>query len=182
MKHEALKITVVVALVWMISGCGSFGMFTNGRLVDAPLTRHHQHDLAQDQPDAQRAKVFFIRPQTEHVQGYPDNDLAVDLDGQPLLSLAKGEYTVLYLSPRTVSITMRNLTQTRGRWEVEELKRSGQFELKPGQTYYILAHNVDGEFRGVHFEPKSIPVYEAREIARHLVPYGRARKQHAGTW
>jgi hypothetical protein len=83
---------------------------------------------------------------------------------------------MLYVKPREVAITMSNKTQTRGRWEVEELSYTRRFAFESGQTYYIEAKPVDGEFRGAHFIPTELTLIEAKKASRHLSPIGRARK------
>lgn len=167
MRFLTVKLLAVALTALSLVACTGGGNFT--------LTRHYAHELVQSDLNELHAKVYFIRPHTEHAQGFADNDLTVDVDGQRLLALSKGEYALVHLRPRAVNITMRNLTQTRGRWEVEELKRSHQFDFKPGETYFILADNVDGEFRGVYFVPKSIPLHEARAAAEHARASGAAR-------
>jgi hypothetical protein len=132
------------------------------------------HSLIQTDQSRPHATVYFIRPKTEHPTGYPDNPLEVDVDGEQLMKLGKAEYTLVYLKPREVSITLRDITQVRGRWELTEMARTRQFNLQEGETYFILTDMINGEFRGVIFIPKALSKFEAKNIARHLVPVGEA--------
>lgn len=129
------------------------------------------------QPDltAEYAKVYFMRPPTEQPQGYADNPVTVEIDHEKLLELAKGDYALVYLKPRSVTISVRNLTQVRGRWEVTPQDRSRNFDFAAGKTYFILTRPVNGEFRGVAFIPEGVGLYEAKNIAKLLKPTGEAK-------
>lgn len=132
------------------------------------------HSLIQQDLSEPYANVYFIRPNTEHTQGFPDNPLIVEVNGERLMQLGKGEYTLARLKARDITITMRAKTQVRGRWEVTGMAQVRKFNLEPGQTYFILAKNVDGEFRGVTFVPESISQFDAKQISAPLKATGAA--------
>lgn len=134
------------------------------------------HALIQGAAAESFARVYFIRPNTEHPTGFADNPLIVDVSGERLMQLGKGEYTMLHLKARDITITLRNQTQVRGRWEVTEMKQSRKFNLEPGQTYFILAKLVDGEFRGATFVPESITLPDAKRVGDGLRAVGVAGK------
>lgn len=134
------------------------------------------HALIQGEAAESYARVYFIRPNTEHPAGFADNPLIVEAGGERLMQLGKGEYTMLHLKARDITITLRNQTQVRGRWEVTEMKQSRKFNLEPGQTYFILAKMVDGEFRGVTFVPESITLSDAKRVGGALRAVGVAGK------
>ena len=157
-------------LVLLLSGC-------SGKLLDLSLTRHFDHNYLQKDESQPYARVYFLRPNSEHPLGFSDNSLVVEVDGQRLLRMGKGEYTLLYMKPRQMTITTRNKTQLRGRWEVEEMSRSRTFTFADGETYYIVLKPFDGEFRGVHFTPEQVALYQARDIADKLVSAGRAIRE-----
>lgn len=138
-----------------------------------------RHELIQHNTDAESeyAKVYFIRPGTEHMQGFPDNPLKIHLNGQKLLELGKGEYTLLYLKPQRSTVTLENLTQTRGRWEVETMRRTRTFDFDAGQTYFLVTQPVDGEFRGVHFMPELVSQVDAKIISQKLKAVGKAKRR-----
>ena len=150
----------------IVSGCSMF------RVSDV----NDSHSLVQLDQSRPYATVYFIRPATEHATGYADNVLDVELDDEDLMSLAKAEYTLVYLKPRDVTITLRNRTQVRGRWEVTEMSRSRQFSFKAGETYFIQTTMIDGEFRGAHFIPEALSLFDARKAARYLQPADLARE------
>ena len=167
MKQSKLTSLLVLLLsVTLLSGCGLLQVSK----VDGT------HGLIQAEQNRPHATVYFIRPKTEHAAGYADNLLAVELDGEGLMKLGKGEYTMVYLKPRDVTITLRNLTQVRGRWEVAEMKQSRQFDFKDGETYFIQTTMFDGEFRGARFIPKALSLFDAKKAVRYLQPAGLARE------
>ncbi len=141
---------------------------------------NQSHSLMQADLNRPHATVYFIRPRTEHVAGYADNELDVELDGEDLISLGKAEYTLVYLKPRDVTISLHNRTQVRGRWEVAEMERSRQFSFKAGETYFILTKMIDGEFRGAHFIPESLSLVDAKLAVQYLTPAGLARSHPVG--
>lgn len=136
-----------------------------------------KHPLLQNTVSNESASVYFIRPHTEHPQGFADNPLKIYADDSLLMTLGKGEYTLVYLKTQPMSLTLTNLTQTRGWWEIEMLKQTRQFEFDGGKTYFIVAQPVDGEFRGVHFTPKNVSQFDAKKIlADRVTPVGNARQ------
>jgi len=135
-----------------------------------------QHSLIESDQQLAHAKVYFIRPGTEHPQAFADNPLEVFVGTEKLLDLRKGEYTLVAIKPQPVQITLKNLTQTRGRYELEKIERSRSFEFAADQTYYIVTEPFDGEFRGVHFTPVAKTAHEARAIVASLRKVGAARK------
>ncbi len=137
---------------------------------------NEQHSSIEPQQQLAHAKVYFIRPWTEHPQGFADNPLEVFMGAEKLLDLRKGEYTLVAIKPQQTQITLKNLTQTRGRYELEKLERSRRFDFEADQTYYIVTEPFDGEFRGVHFTPEAKTKYEARDIVATLRTVGAARR------
>lgn len=164
MKKMIFKwVGAAMASVFVLAGCTSTHI-------------NPGHSLLQSDLKSEFAKVYFLRPPTEHVQGYADNPLIVEVDSERLLELGKGDYALAYLKPRSVSITARNLTQTRGRWEVTPQTRTRSFDFAAGKSYFILMRPVDGEFRGVAFIPESVGLFEAKNIAKVLKPTGDAKR------
>ncbi len=165
-QFKLIPLFVLLLSAILLSGCGLL------RVSKVDST----HGLMQADLNRPYAKVYFIRPKTEHVAGYADNVLDVELDGEDLVKLGKGEYVLIYLKPRDVTITLRNHTQVRGRWEVTEMSQSRQFSFKADETYFIQTRMFDGEFRGARFIPETLSLPAARETTRYLVPAGLARQ------
>lgn len=163
--------------VWLMA------IFMVALLPACSVTRvNHDHSLAQSDLSESYANVYFIRPNTEHPHGFADNPLVVDVNGERLMKLGKGEYTMARLKARDITVTMSAQTQVRGRWEVTEMKQDRKFNLEPGETYYILAKMVDGEFRGVTFIPESISQLEAGQIVPSLSTGSINSSSNKGGW
>jgi hypothetical protein len=139
-----------------------------------------QHPLIVAGAGGPTATVYFIRPDPERAMGYSDNPVDIDLNQEPLLKLARGEYTVLSLIPRDAIFTLRNQTEAGGNWNVKELERQYRFSFAPGGTYYLVVKPVDGEFRGVHFRAENVDANTARQVAAQLHAAGAARQQPLG--
>lgn len=123
------------------------------------------------------ALVYFIRPNPERYMGYPDNTITIYADGEELLDLVKGEYTLVSLRPGTVVLTVYSDTNWGPDFLYKEMVRSRELELDPGQTYFIAMIPVDGEFRGVYFNFESVDLPRARELAHHLWVTGDANSR-----
>lgn len=126
-----------------------------------------------DQP---HAKVYFIRPRTERNMGEADNALKIDLNKRHLLTLVKGEYTLVNLAPGKVSITVNSLTAMYLKATVlRKMHRTEDFTFEAGKTYYIVMQMVNGEFRGIYDVPMEVEAMKARRIVKYLRAVGRAK-------
>ncbi|HEY4732556.1 MAG TPA: hypothetical protein VIH66_04845 [Gammaproteobacteria bacterium] len=134
------------------------------------------HFLVQANTSAPHAKVYFLRPGTERAMGIADNAVKVELDRRPLITLVKGEYVLVDLKPGPVELTIKSLTNWGPHSMVKEMSGSHDFNFAEGGTYFIVISPVDGEFRGVFFQPEEADLFKAKEISKHLRPVGKARK------
>lgn len=141
---------------------------------------NRSHPLVAEAPGDQSAKVYFIRPQTERYLGVADNAITVEADRVPLLEMAKGEYALMHMAPGAMWVTVRNLTSWGPGHDIKEMSRSKGFDLVAGQTYFIVMEAVDGEFRGVHFEPREVDIVRAEMLTRHLRAVGEAGEDPIG--
>lgn len=165
MRRESGLTMVWVALLLaaLLPGCA-------GTRLETP------HPLLSDAPDPKVARVYFIRPRTERFLGVADNAIVVEADRQALVRLVKGEYTLARLRPGTVWITVRSETSWGPQHDIKAVSRSRRFEFAAGRTYFVVFNAVDGEFRGVHFEPQDIDPVQAAVVSAHLRPVGPARR------
>lgn len=143
------------ALATCLAGCTSSTIST-------------KHPLYQRDATSTTATVYFLRPEIERRMGFPDNPVAIDLNQEQLLTLARGEYTVVRLVPREAVLTFRSLTEAGPVWAIKPIERQYTFNFKPGETYYLVVNPVDGEFRGVFFKPESVDAYVAKRAADSL--------------
>ena len=170
------RLSTLLILSLLVSGCSHSTLNETNQFSN--ITRvNNDHRLVQHDLDVLYATVYFIRPKTEHPQGFADAPVRVEVDGDTLMKLGKAEYTMIHVKPRRVSITMRNKTQVRGRWEVEEMTATRDFNFKPGETYFIMAQPIDGEYRGARFIPTSLDTFAAKQASKYLSPVGKARRQ-----
>ena len=121
------------------------------------------------------ASVYFLRPRTERYMGFADNRLDVDVGGKTLLSLVKGEYTLVKLKPRLTEITLRNLSSIGPKWDTTEMKRTQKLDFTAGGVFYVVLKPIDGEFRGVHFVAQTVDRSEAKKMADDLIDTGAAK-------
>jgi hypothetical protein len=109
--------------------------------------------------------------------GVADMPLSIRADGDELLTLTKGQYTLLYLRTVTVDLTVASYTvvgvaEKNTMTKVQTTKRFG---FAPGETYYLLfAPMPRGFMDGYEFPPQAISETSAVNAARGLVPIGLA--------
>lgn len=138
-------------------------------LAGCSMTKvHREHSLVQAAAGGGGARVYFLRPETERRMGFPDNPVQLGLNDEPLMELARGEYTVVSLVPREYTLTVSNQTEAGSYWEVKTLSRNYSFEFSAGSTYFIVLRVVDGEFRGVHFVAEAVDIADAQRLASRL--------------
>ena len=133
--------------------------------------------LVQTNPAAPYARVYFLRPRTERTMGVADNVINIELDRQPLLTLAKGDYVFVDLKPGEVMTTIKSVTSWGPQSKVKEMAKGRTFNFVEGETYFIVIRPVDGEFRGVFFVPREVDLLTAKEIARRLRAVGDASRE-----
>lgn len=135
------------------------------------------HPLIEKNSQAAHATVYFIRPLTERVMGFPDNPLTIEFDNDQLLALAKGEYSLVHMKPREITtMTLKSLTTVGPDWRVKEMVKSQKWSFTAGATYYIVLKPVDGEFRGVYFTAEAVDWFTAKESVRQLRAVDAARR------
>ncbi len=123
------------------------------------------------------AVIYFLRPDTERYMGAADNRIAVELNKELLLYLVKSEYTVVHLKPGEVDVTIKSLTNAGPFREFKQMKHTKRFEFAVGSTYYLSIEPVDGEFRGVYFQPHMIDLASAQQKSRHMRAIGPANRK-----
>ncbi len=161
---SARALALVAAVVLLAAGCAG------SRLVpDNPRLRPATDQLA--------ARVYFIRPRTERFLGVADNRIDVSLDGHPLLSMSKGEYTLLHLLPGRARIEVRSATTWGPDQAFKVWSRRAGFVFEPQKTYYLAFTAVDGEFRGVYFRPELVDEARAAYLVVGARAFGDAKRR-----
>ena len=155
-----------LALATGLTGCGGI-----------PTTHVDQHPAVVSAADRPHAKVYFIRPLTERNMGVADNAITIELDRKPLLTLVKGQYTLVDLKPGHYKVTVDSLTAMfLEPTTLRRMKRSAYSSFYSGGTYYIVMQMVNGKFRGVVDIPMSVATMKASRIVRHLRPFGASAR------
>ena len=161
----------LIALIFIaIGGCTSWQW--NGTEVNSA------NKLVRTKGDTEYCAVYFLRPLTERAMGFSDNPLTIDLDGSKLLTLEKGDYTLIYMRPRVhTTMSVENETEVGPYWLTKKMVKNYDFGFEAGETYFIVFEPVDGEFRGVYFKARNVDLFTAKQLAKNLRPAGKARKE-----
>jgi hypothetical protein len=164
---------LILLLSLGMGGCAAWGW--NGTQVNT------DNRLVSKEGETEYCAVYFLRPLTERAMGFSDNALTIDLDGSKLLTLEKGDYTLVYMRPRVrTTMTVENRTEVGPYWLTKKMTKDYEFGFTAGETYFIVLEPVDGEFRGVYFTAKDVDLYTAKQLAHNLRPSGEARKAPIG--
>ena len=141
----------------LVAGCGS-----TATMESHPLLANASNDDS--------ATVYFLRSDPGF-QGVMGNAFKISLAGQQLLTLAKGEYTVVSLKPWSGNVTVESSTVVNqsGMNTQVAVKESQPFAFAASQTYYI---GFKESPRGC--VPLSISEDDARKLASKLKPVGMA--------
>ncbi len=144
-------------IVFLVVGCG------------ATATKE-SHPLLANSSDGNIAKVYFIRPDPGF-QGVMGNSFKISLADQELLTIAKGEYTLIYLKHYSGDVTVESSTvvNQRGINTQVTVKESQPFTFDESKTYYITFRESP---RG--YVPYNITEVAARNLAIKLKPIGKA--------
>jgi len=134
------------------------------------------HPLLASSTDRNIARVYFIRPDPGFV-GVMGNAFTIYLSDKELLTIAKGEYTMVNLKPFSGAVTVESSTvvNVSGMNTQIKVNESLPFKFEEGQTYYITFEEYQrGMMQGVSYIPRSITEDSARNLARKLKPIGNA--------
>ncbi len=150
-------------LVFLVAACGT-------------TTIKESHPLVANSSVGNVAKVYFIRPDPGF-RGVMGNAFTISLGGQELLTIAKGEYTLVYLKYYSGDVSVESSTVVnRGGMNTQvTVKESLPFKFDESKTYYIrFKENQKGMMQGTSYIPYSILEDVARNLASKLNPIGKA--------
>lgn len=124
------------------------------------------------------AKVYFLRPDIGY-RGVARNAFSISLDNQNLLTLATGEYALVYLRPMSATLTVESSTVVRqgGANVMTRVQESVPFAFEAGQTYYLaFVGKQQGWMSGgaVSYLPVLMSRTAATATASGLKPVGSA--------
>ena len=150
-------------LVLLVAGCGTTAI-------------KESHPLLANSSVGNIAKVYFIRPEPGF-RGVMGNAFTISLGGQELLTIAKGEYTLVYLKYYSGDVTVGSSTVVKrdGMNTQVTVKESLPFKFDESKTYYITFEEYQrGMMQGTSYIPYSITEDVARNLASKLNPIGQA--------
>jgi len=152
-------IAIAASLALALSACSTTKVFmSHPAMVKTEIDSH--------------AKVYFLREMPQRTRGIADDDLRIEVGEQPLLFLARGEYSLVRFKPGRYDVVVHSKTMLTTNPAPVEVWRSRPFEFAAGQSYYILTRSYQEEWRGFYFVPESIGEGEAKSLSRHMAAAG----------
>jgi hypothetical protein len=127
--------------------------------------------------DLRVAKVYFIRTMPVKYKGVADSRITVDINGEPLLKIDEGTYTLINIKPTKASITTHSRTMFTTQAEPIDVSRTREYNFIAGKTYFINLNRVNEEFRGIYYDPAPVTLEKARELTKRLRARGDARAE-----
>ena len=154
---KSLQCFTTVWLLTAVFGCG-----TTATQDSHPLLSNSASDAV--------ARVYFLRSDPGF-RGVMGNAFKISLANQELLTIAKGEYTLVYLKPYAgeVSVESSTVVNQGGINTQMKVKESQPFAFDESETYYIAFKETP---RG--YVPYTLSEDAARKLAIDLQPVGNA--------
>ena len=131
--------------------------------------------------DSNAAKVYFLRSDIGY-WGVMGNAFSISLDEKELLTLAKGEYALVYLQPVSGMVTVESSTvKNQGGMNVmTKVKESRPFSFDGGKTYYLAFQANQQDWMsggGTSFVPMLITGTAVIEATNKTKAIGRALQE-----
>lgn len=165
MKSNVWGVVIAWLTVSLLSGC-------------AGLALNEKHPLLKKGEEADIARVYIIRPVMRRHSGAMDRPIDIILDGERLLTLNKGFYTLVSLVPQQVDMIVRSYMHSGVDEHVSEVAEKRQFNFQSGQTYFIyLKPYYRGYNWGTSFVPENVDQAKAIDYVQRLKPLGEAQRQ-----
>jgi len=142
---------------------------------------NQQHPEVENRAEAPAAMVYFIRPKVEKTKGYADNPVRVDFQGQPLVTLDEGSYTLLRIKPSDGLVKVNSMTRFTNQAQPIEVWRERRYKFLPDRTYFIHLRQLNEEFRGVYYEPEPVEWEMAKKLIETARASGAARSARIET-
>ncbi len=164
MNHPRLMPAIGLAIALLLSsGCA---------------TVNTQHPALAEQPGPNVASVYFIRPVPVFSHDFADAPVTIEFQGEKLLKLAEGVYTLLYLKPAKGELKVYSNTLYTNQKSSQRVWKERVYRFVGGRTYFIHIKQIDEEFRGIFYEPDLVSLQEAKRLVKHLKRIGAAANAH----
>lgn len=158
------KRLLILLLAGVLVSCSSAKMIKNS-FVD------------NDSEDQYVAKVYFIRTMPLKYKGVADNRISIDINGEPLLKIDEGAYTMVRIKPTKTAVTTHSRTLFTTGFEPINVTRTREYNFIAGKTYFINLDRVNEEFRGIYYDPAPVTLEVAKKLAKPLRAVGKARDE-----
>ncbi len=143
-------------------------------------TVNTQHPALAKQAGPDVANVYFIRPipTLTYTHHFADAPVTIEFQGEKLLKLDEGVYTLLYLKPGKGELKIYNNTLFANQKSGQRVWKERMYRFVAGRTYFIHVKQIDEEFRGIFYEPELVSLQEAKRLVKHLKRIGAAANAH----
>jgi len=143
-------------------------------------TVNTKHPALAEQAGPDVASVYFIRPvpTLTYTHDFADAPVTIEFQGEKLLKLDEGVYTLLYLKPSKGELKIYSNTLFTNQKSSQRVWKERVYRFVGGRTYFIHIKQIDEEFRGIFYEPDLVSLQEAKRLVKHLKRIGAAANAH----
>lgn len=150
-QHQSLWTLLGLLAATLLGGCG--------------ITVYPDNPLLQGVTDkTPTACVYFIRPALIKPKGFADKPMTVTFEGEKLLTIDQGFYTMLKMKPGKGDVITHSMTKFTTRPEPIKVARKREYNFIAGKTYFIYLKRIDDGFRGVFYDPAPASLAEAKKV------------------
>ena len=119
--------------------------------------------------------MYFIRPKPFKSKGAADNSIRVEFQGNVLLSIDEGSYTLLHIKPSKNKLTVFSETLFTNISIPIEVWRAREYKFIAGKTYFIHLKRMDEEYRGIFYDIEPVNLDKAKILIDTTIASGAAR-------
>ena len=141
-------------------------------------TVNTKHPALAERAGPDVASVYFIRTVPVFAHDFADAPVTIEFQGEKLLKLGEGVYTLLYLKPAKGELKVYSNTLFTNQKSSQRVWKERVYRFVGGRTYFIHIKQVDEEFRGIFYEPDLVSLQEAKRLVKHLKRIGAAANAH----
>ena len=165
-QQNGLMISFAMLIMLLFAGCATVNKQHPLIVTDEDIKAGNKDEYAD---------VYFIRPRLLKTKGPADKTIRVEFQGQTLLNIGEGSYTLLRIKPSKGQVKVYNETKFINKIDPIEVWRAREYKFIPDKTYFIYLRRIDEEFRGVFFEPEPVTLKEAKILIDQARASGNAR-------
>lgn len=137
----------------------------------------HDSPILEPKPDQPYSTIYFMRKDDKVYRGLAEDAVWIEINGQNVVKLAKGEYAMIRIKPIESTVRVISMSYIGTNPYPQEVFGEDTFNFAANQTNFIDISLRDGEFRGIYFMPVRVESKDARAIARDLKPVGVSKEQ-----